>query len=49
MYSKVIQLYICIFLYFFHYVLLQDIKYSSLYWIVGPCCFSIFYMVVCIC
>ena len=33
----------------FHYRLLQDIEYSCLCYIVGPCCLSILYMVVCIC
>ena len=35
MYSKVIQI-------LFHYKLLQDIKYSSLCYIVGPCFFVLF-------
>ena len=29
-----------------HYRLLQDIEYSSLYYIVGPCCLSVLYIVV---
>ena len=32
-----------------HYRLLQDIEYSSLCCVVGPCSLSILYMVVCIC
>ena len=32
----------------FHYRLLQDIEYSSLYHTVGPCCLFILYIVVCI-
>ena len=50
-YSKVIQLYIYICILFqvlFHYRLLQDIEYSSLCYMVGPCCLSILYIVVCI-
>ena len=40
-YSKVIQLYIDIFFFhiLFHYGLLQDIEYSSLYYTVGHCLF----------
>ena len=39
MYSKVIQLYIYIFFpILFHYRLLQDIEYSSLYYTVSPHC-----------
>ena len=33
----------------FHYGLSQDIEYSSLCCIVGPCCLSILYIIVCIC
>ena len=33
----------------FHYVLLQDIEYSSLCYTVGPFYLSILYIVVCIC
>ena len=33
----------------FHHRLLQDIEYSPLYYTVGPCCFSILYIVMCIC
>ena len=33
----------------FHYGLLQDIEYSSLCYTVGPCCLSIWYIVLCIC
>ena len=33
----------------FHYKLLQDIEYSSLYYTVNPCCLSILCIVVCIC
>ena len=32
----------------FHYSLLQDIEYSSLYYTVGPCWLSILYVIVCI-
>ena len=32
----------------FHYSLSQDIEYNSLGYIVGPCCLSILYVVVCI-
>ena len=52
MYSKVIQLYIYIYILFqilFHYGLLQDIQYSSLCYTVGPCCLTILYIMVCIC
>ena len=50
LYSKVIQLYICIFLFhiLFHYGLSQDIEYSFLCYTVGPCCLSILYIIVCI-
>ena len=34
---------------FFRYWLLQDIEYSSLCYIAGPCCLSVLYIVVCIC
>ena len=33
----------------FYYRLLQDIEYSSLCYIVGPCCLSTLQIVVCIC
>ena len=33
----------------FHYRLLQDTEYSSLYYTVGPCYLSILYIIVCIC
>ena len=33
----------------FHDGLSQDIEYSSLCYIVGPCCLSILYLVACIC
>ena len=33
----------------FHYDLSQDIEYSSLCCTVGPCCWSILYIVICIC
>ena len=33
----------------FHYRLLQGIEYSSLGYIVGPCCLSLLYIVMCIC
>ena len=32
----------------FHYGLLQDIDYTSLCYIVGACCLSILYIVVCV-
>ena len=32
----------------FHYILLQDIEYSSVCYIVGPCCLPVLYTVVCI-
>ena len=35
--------------FFLHYRLLQDIEYSSLYNIVGPCWLSVLCIVVCIC
>ena len=35
-----------LFQFFFHFKLLQDIEYSSLSYIVGPCCLSILYNVV---
>ena len=50
MYSKVIQLYIYVYILFqilFHYRLLQDFEYSSLCYTVGPCCLSILCIVVC--
>ena len=47
LYGKVVQFYIQThkysFSYFFHYSLLQDIEYSSLYYTVGPC-LSILYV-----
>ena len=46
--SKVIQLYI-LFHVLFHYSLSQDIEYSFLCCLVGPCCLSILYIIVCIC
>ena len=33
----------------FHCSLLHDIEYSSLCYTVGPCCYSIQYIIVCIC
>ena len=33
----------------FHYGLAQDIEYSSLCSIVGPCCLSTLYIIACIC
>ena len=33
----------------FHYGLSQDIEYSSLCYLVGPCCLSILYVILCIC
>ena len=47
-----IQLYIYTYSSFaiiFHYRLLQDIDYSSLCYVVGPCCLSSLYTVMCIC
>ena len=41
-------LFICVLQILFHYRLLQDIEYRPLHYIVGPCCFSIFCIVVCI-
>ena len=54
LYSKVIQLHTYIHTYIlfhnlFHYGLSQDIEYSSQFYMVGPCCFSILYIIVCIC
>ena len=46
--SKVIVTYIYTFLYIFHYDLSQDIECSSLCYTVGPCYWSIPYIVVCI-
>ena len=46
--GKVIQLYIDIFHILFHYGLSQDIKDSSLCYIVGPCCLSILRIIVCV-
>ena len=51
-----IQLCVCVYIYIyiyllfqiiFHYKLLQDIEYSSLHYIAGPC-LSILFVVVCI-
>ena len=42
--SKVIQLYI-LFHIIFHYTLLQDTEYSSLFCTVGPCCLSVLYTI----
>ena len=47
-YSKVIQCYIYIYFRFFFIMLLQDIEYSSLCYLEGPC-LPILYIVVCIC
>ena len=33
----------------FHHRLLQGIEYSSMCYTVGPCCFPILHIVVCIC
>ena len=33
----------------FHYGILQDIDYSSLFYTAGPCCLSIQYIIVCMC
>ena len=38
-----------LFLFLFHYSPLQGIEYSSLCYTVEPCCFSVLYIVVCIC
>ena len=45
---------IYIYIYFFFHILfsyrvLQDIEYTTLYYIVGPCWLSVLYIVVCIC
>ena len=40
--------YICFFR-FFSCMLLQNIEYSSLCYVIGPCLLSILYIVVCIC
>ena len=39
--------YVSFFLILFHYRLLQDIEYSSLFSTVGTCCLSLLYGVVC--
>ena len=47
-----IYIYIYIFFFFhilFSYRVLQDIEYTTLYYIVGPCWLSVLYTVVCIC
>ena len=49
LYSRVIQLCIYIFFFFFHYGLSQDIEYSSVCYTVGPYCLSIVYIIVYIC
>jgi len=52
MQSKVTQLYTCRLSFFnipFHYGLSQDIEYSSLCYIVGPCFLSILWLVIFIC
>ena len=58
MYIKVIQLYmyVCVYIYIYAFFqilfwcsLSQDIKYDFLCYIVGTCCLSVFYVVVCIC
>ena len=48
-YSKMIQLYSYAhsFLYFFSCGLSQDIKYSSLCYMVGPCCLAFLYVIAC--
>ena len=33
----------------FHYGLVQDVEYRSLYYMVGHCCLSILYIVICTC
>ena len=43
-----IDIYREILFHFFHYMLLQDIKYSSLCYTVGSPCLSVLYIVVCI-
>ena len=48
--DSIIHKYTNIFLFYIllHYRLLQDIEYSSLCYIVGPCWLPILYIVVCI-
>ena len=46
--DSVIHIYILFYI-LFHYGLSQDVEYSSLCSKVGPCCFSIFYIIVCVC
>ena len=50
LYSKVTRLYTYTFFFYvlFHYGLSQDIVYSSLCYTLGPCCFSILNVIVCI-
>ena len=48
-YSLYFSLCPSLFLFLFHYSPLQGIEYSSLCYTVGPCCFSVLYIVVCIC
>ena len=50
--NSVIQIYIKYIYSFsdsFYYRLSQNIEYSSLCYIVGPCCFPILYVLVCVC
>ena len=42
-------IHVCVYILFqilFHYILLQDIEYSFLYYTESPCCLSILYRVV---
>ena len=48
-YSKVIQLYLSIYSFFFRYFPIQVIEQSSLCYTVGPCWLSISYLIVCVC
>jgi len=42
-----ITIYLFFFRFFFHYRVLQDIEYSSLCYILIPCCLSVLYMLMC--
>ena len=53
-YNKVIQsyMYMCAYIFFqviFDFRLLHNIEHSSLCCTAGPCCFSVLYIVECIC
>ena len=48
LYVYYIYIYILFYI-LFHYGLSQDIDYSSLCYMVGPCYLSILYIIVCIC